>query len=79
MATDRGDYDNLTLFLPRGNLVDEDMVHRKLWFVLKHVKKGMPYVEAEAWASIWVSVKNGCTYTPEVMAKIAEMSRDLTV
>jgi hypothetical protein len=79
MATDRGDYDNLTLFLPRGNVADEAMAQHKLWFVLKHVKKGLPYAEAEAWGSIWISVKNGCVYSPDVMATIAEMSKDLTV
>lgn len=71
----RGDYEHLALFMPQdSSITDERMIQHKLWFMLKHMKKGMPYIEADAWSSIWVMVKyNKCTYDADIMNRVVEM------
>lgn len=71
----RGDYENLTLIMPNGNLIDEDMMHDKACFILKHVKKGMSYEEANAWASIWIMVKHcECVYDADTMERVQALA-----
>ena len=71
----RGDYSNLTLIMPNGNLMDESMLHDKTFFIMKHVKKGMRYEEAEAWASIWIMIKHyKCVYATDIMERVEALA-----
>jgi len=77
---ERGEYKNKLILVSREGIMDERMVQHKLWFMLKHIEKGMDYAEAEAWASIWVMTRfNNCVYDDDVMERVRVMGSGLTV
>jgi hypothetical protein len=75
---DRCDFENLSLFMPQdSSITDERMIQSKLWFMIKHIKKGMTYMDADAWSSIWVMIKyNKCTYDTDIMTSVLAMGND---